>query len=103
MNNLTTSPVAQYFDMSMQVQVCKGKASSLVKVDTLTIPQSQRRTEHDRFLCLNHRDKLNRSTLDLNLILVENDESQCFNNRDKLNSTVQISCGMRTCIACMNT
>ena len=62
--------------MSMQVQACKDKASTSVMVVTLTITLSQHgfprstihdlREEHDRFQCgLNHRDELDRSTLDL--------------------------------------
>ena len=48
--------------MSMQVQACKDKAYTSVKIVTLrTI-----REEYERFRCLNHRDELDRLTLDLN-------------------------------------
>ena len=45
-------------DVSMQVQPCKDKAYTSVKVVT----------EYDRFQCINHRDELDRLTLDLDSI-----------------------------------
>ena len=69
MNNLTTSPVAQY---CMQI---KDKASTSVKVvstiddnnivRTISSMLVLRTIEHDRIRCLSHRDELNRLTLDL--------------------------------------
>ena len=97
MNNLTISPVAQYRDehVGPSLQQCyKDKASTSVKVVT---PRTIRE-EHDRFRCLNHRDELNRSTLELDS---KHDRSLYFNHRNELDSAVQI--GLGTCtIAYMN-
>ena len=79
----------------MQVQACKDRVSTSVKVVT---PKTIRE-EHDRFQCLNHRDELNRSTL--NFDIVEKTTDLDASVSDELDGAIQT--GLDTCtIACTN-
>ena len=79
MNNLTTSQVAQY---CMQIQACKDKASTSVKVartQQISIPQSV--TEMNPTVRLS------------TLIVDEKGRSLCFNHSNELDSAVYIGLG----------
>ena len=73
--------------MSMLVQACKDKASTLVKVITVTITQKNT-TNFDA--SIRYTDRLLTSIVD------KNDKSQSFNHGDKPNRTVQIGHGTCT-------
>ena len=83
----------------MQVQAYKVKASTSVKVVTITFhyhTQPPRTTDFDASITeINLTNRLPTSIVD------ENDKSQCFNHRDELDSTVQVGRGTRTRIACI--
>ena len=82
--------------MSMQVQACKDKPSTLVNVFTVTITH-KKMTDFDASITnMNLTDWL------LTLIIDKKDRPWSFNHRDKLDRTVQIGHGTGTCTACMN-
>ena len=77
----------------MQVQACKDKASSSVKVVALGGQSEKNRTDFDA--------SITRQIDSRPSIVDENDRSRCLNHRDEPDSAVQIGLCTRT-IACMN-
>ena len=89
MNDLTTSPAAQY---CLQIQACKDKTSTSVKV--VSTEDNQNTTDFDASV-----PEMNSTVLLSTLIVDENGRSLCFNHRDELDSAVYIDLGTHTATA----